>query len=132
MKFKVGENVRVVQCYSGGSFAVGDVVKIIQIGTDDGCNPNCYGAISPHDGYKWYLYEDEVEPIPNTAIYSVSLEQAKKVWDGCEECRNQANWPVWIKNGFVFCPKCGTPLASWAWKKHMQRLEELKDGSTTN
>ena len=55
MKHKVGVKVRVVQCYSVGNFDVGDVVEIIQIGDDDGCDPDCYGAISPHDGLKWYL-----------------------------------------------------------------------------
>ena len=60
MKYKVGTKVRVVQCYSGGNFDVGDVVEIIQIGDDDGSAPDCYGAISPYDGMKWYLQEDEV------------------------------------------------------------------------
>ena len=57
----------------------------------------------------------------------VSREQVEKVWRGCEECHNQANWQPWIDKGFVYCPKCGTPLASWAWVKQMERLEALKD-----
>ena len=63
-----------------------------------------------------------------TALRPVSREQVEKVFPGCEKCRNQANWPSWIEKGFVYCPKCGTPLTSWAWEKQMKRLEALKDG----
>ena len=61
------------------------------------------------------------------ALRPVSREQVETVWRGCKECHNQANWPSWIEKGFVYCPKCGTPLASWAWEKQMERLEALKD-----
>ena len=77
MKYKVGDTVRVVRCSSGGNFAVGDIVKIIQIGDDDGYEPNCYGAISPHDGLKWYLNEDEVRSTAESEI----ILQAKKAAD---------------------------------------------------
>ena len=60
-----------------------------------------------------------------TALRPVSWEQVEKVFPGCEKCRNQANWPSWIENGFVYCPKCGTPLTSWAWEKQVERLEAL-------
>lgn len=63
-----------------------------------------------------------------SALRPVSRERVEKVWRGCEKCRNQANWPSWIEKGFVYCPKCGTPLTSWAWEKQMKRLEGLKDG----
>lgn len=63
-----------------------------------------------------------------TALRPVSREQVEKVWTGCEKCHNQDNWPSWIEKGFVYCPKCGTPLTSWAWEKQMKRLEALKDG----
>ena len=62
MKFKVGSKVIVKQVYSGGNFAVGDIVEICQMGDDDG-HMTCYGAISPYDGIKWYLNEDEVEAV---------------------------------------------------------------------
>ena len=51
--------------------------------------------------------------------------ELEKVFPGCEKCRNQANWPSWIEKGFVYCPKCGTPLTSWAWEKQVERLEAL-------
>lgn len=63
MIHKIGDKVRVVNPYSGGDFEVGDVVTIVRIGDEDGFEPNCYGAISPHDGSLWYLNEDEVAPI---------------------------------------------------------------------
>lgn len=67
-----------------------------------------------------------------TALRPVSREDVEKVWTGCEKCRDQANWPSWIEKGFVYCPKCGTPLTSWAWEKQVERLEALKDVSTTD
>ena len=70
----------------------------------------------------------EAMKVALTALRPVSREQVEKVWPGCEKCRNQANWPSWIEKGFVYCPKCGTPLTSWAWEKQMKRLEGLKDG----
>lgn len=62
------------------------------------------------------------------ALRPVSRERVEKVFPGCEKCRNQANWPSWIEKGFVYCPKCGTPLTSWAWEKQIERLEAQKDG----
>ena len=61
------------------------------------------------------------------ALRPVSREQVEKVWRGCEKCHNQDNWPSWIEKGFVYCPKCGTPLTSWAWEKQVERLEALYD-----
>ena len=66
--------------------------------------------------------------LEDVALRPVSREQVEKVFPGCEKCRNQANWPSWIEKGFVYCPKCGTPLTSWAWEKQVERLEALKDG----
>lgn len=60
MKFKVGDRIRVVNCYSGGNFDNGDIVTIKQIGCDD--DDDVYGAISPHDNLMWFLCEDEVAP----------------------------------------------------------------------
>lgn len=62
------------------------------------------------------------------AFRPFSREQVEKVWTGCEKCRDQANWPSWIEKGFVYCPKCGAPLTSWAWEKQVERLEAMKDG----
>ena len=75
-----------------------------------------------------YRRRKEMAEIALTALRPVSRERVEKVFPGCEKCRNQANWPSWIEKGFVYCPKCGTPLTSWAWEKQMERLEGLKDG----
>ena len=63
-----------------------------------------------------------------TALRPVSREQVEKMWTGCEKCRDQANWPSWIEKGFVYCPKCGTPLTSWAWEELRKRWEEATSG----
>ena len=47
MKYPVGTRVRVVDCYSGGNFQVGEIVHIDHIGFED--DLDCYGAVSPHD-----------------------------------------------------------------------------------
>ena len=73
---------------------------------------------------------DETVDTLLTALRPVSREQVEKVWRGCEKCRDQSNWPSWIENGFVYCPKCGTPLTSWAWKKQVERLEAMKDAES--
>ena len=80
-----------------------------------------------HTEAKWPGTEDTLEALDMalSALRPVSRERVEKVFPGCEKCRNQANWPSWIEKGFVYCPKCGTPLTSWAWEKQMKRLEAL-------
>lgn len=82
MKFKVGAKVIVKQVTTGGNFEIGDVVEVCQIGDDDGYDNECYGAISPHDGYKWYLGEDEVGPATNAdRIRAMNDEELAKFFD---------------------------------------------------
>ena len=78
MRFKVGTKVVCTNVYSGGDFDNGDVVTIAQIGNED--EPDCYGAISPHDGHLWYLYEDEVKAATNADhLQELSDEEKAKV-----------------------------------------------------
>lgn len=91
MRFKVGQKIIVEDCFSGGNFKIGDIVEIVQIGTDDGEDENCYGAISPYDGLLWYLYEEEVGPLTNAdKIRSMTDEELAEFLtdDGwsCNEC----------------------------------------------
>ena len=83
---------------------------------------------NPGENNFLYRRRKEMAEIALSALRPVSREQVEKVFPGCEKCRNQANWPSWIEKGFVYCPKCGTPLTSWAWEKQVERLEALKDG----
>lgn len=84
---------------------------------------------------KYYMESDSYADAPSNeackmainALRPVSREQVEKMWTGCEKYRDQANWPSWIEKGFVYCPKCGTPLTSWAWEKQVERLEALND-----
>ena len=64
MRFNVGNKVRVVNPYSGGTFENGDIIIIKQIGDQD-FNTECYGAISSYDNIMWFLNEDEVAAITN-------------------------------------------------------------------
>ena len=78
----------------------------------------------------WTYKTTEVEAakMAIAALRPVSREMVEKVWTGCEKCRYQANWPSWIEKGFVYCPKCGTPLTSWAWEELRKRWEEATSG----
>ena len=78
----------------------------------------------------WTYKPTEVEAakMAIAALRPVSREMVEKVWTGCEKCRDQANWPSWIEKGFVYCPKCGTPLTSWAWEELRKRWEEATSG----
>lgn len=78
----------------------------------------------------WTYKTTEVEAakMAIAALRPVSREMVEKVWTGCEKCRDQANWPSWIEKGFVYCPKCGTPLTSWAWEELRKRWEEETSG----
>ena len=75
------------------------------------------------------LREVEALDMAMSALRPVSRERVEKVWTGCEKCRDQANWPSWIEKGVVYCPKCGTPLTSWAWKKQMERSEAITNAT---
>ena len=86
---------------------------------------------------KYYMESDSYADAPSNeackmainALRPVSREQVEKMWTGCEKCRDQANWPSWIEKGVVYCPKCGTPLTSWAWKKQMERVEAITNAT---
>lgn len=88
-----------------------------------------YMADSDESGAYVFDLDEQALDLALSALRPVSREQVEKVFPGCEKCRNQANWPSWIEKGFVYCPKCGTPLTSWAWEKQVERLEALKDGT---
>lgn len=75
-----------------------------------------------------YRRRKDMAEIALAALRPVSREMVEKVWTGCEKCRDQANWPSWIEKGFVYCPKCGTPLTSWAWEELRKRWEEATSG----
>ena len=82
------------------------------------------------------------------ALRPVSREQAEKVWPGCVVCKNSkyvtgavsavaphdAHHEIETdaEGDFDFCPVCGRPLTDEAVQMVMERLEVLKDDSTTD
>ena len=84
-----------------------------------------------------------------TALRPVSREQVEKVWPGCPYCKEDGEGYVKkfgaysIQSGELttghckpqkikFCPHCSRPLTDEAVEMVMERLEALKDGSTTD
>lgn len=119
MGFKVGQKVKVTNCHNGGNFENGDIVEIVQIGTDDGDETDCYGAISPYDNRKWYLYEDEISPVTNAdKIHSMSNEEFAEfyclnTYKYCEHCTE--NWKKCeiYKYGLFPDENCKKALIKW-------------------
>ena len=79
-----------------------------------------------------------------SALRPVSREQVEKVWRGewepgnpiCPICGKDKFdgldadiWADWMPN---FCPHCGAPMTDEAVEMVMERMEALKDGSTTS
>lgn len=109
MKLEVGTRVRVVNPYSGGNFADGDIVVIKQIGCDD--EPNCYGAISPYDNMLWFLNEDEVSPADCDCCHGDEAvfwkdDNNNAFIDSNGEMLVMVNGEE-IKFNVTFCPMCG-------------------------
>ena len=82
--------------------------------------------------------------IIGNALRPVSREQVEKVWRGewepgnpiCPICGKDKFdgldadiWADWMPN---FCPHCGAPMTDKAVDMMMERLEALKDGSTSD
>lgn len=75
-----------------------------------------------------------------SALRPVSREQVETAWMGCQYCDEEWGTCNLITNRFTmpprggirFCPMCGRPLTAEAVDMVMERLEALKDGSTTD
>ena len=95
---------------------------------------------------------DETVDTLLAALRPVSRERVEKVWSGCDFCNTAdfgefgfeitkhyakiccalGSWRFPEKEQFLFCPKCGKPLTDEAVEMVMERMEALKDGSTTD
>ena len=101
-----------------------------------------------HTEAKWPGTEDTLEALDMalSALHPVSREQVERMrgeWRVCfEDWRKQMAGDQCSKCGFQhygtsinhykFCPACGAPMTDEAVEMVMERLEALKDGSTTD
>lgn len=98
MRFQVGDKIKVVNCYRGGEFDDGDIVTVERIGDEYGEDMNCYGCISPHDGYMWYLYDDEVsavtkaDNIRHMTDEELAAELARIIMLTCKAVLDNTEW----------------------------------------
>ena len=75
-----------------------------------------------------------------STLRPVSREQVEKVWRGewieYEHphiiCCSRCDYGTGPKEKTRFCPHCGAPMTDEAVEMVMERLEALKDGSTTD
>ena len=82
-------------------------------------------------------YDKEAVALALSALRPVSREQVEKVWRGewikdtplGHRCKSCGCLVVGQTN---FCPNCGAPTTDEAVEMVMERLEALKDGSTTD
>lgn len=100
-----------------------------------------------------YVFDLDVQAldIALSALRPVSREQVEKVWSGewvigepdvlgvpihCSRCgwgSDHADPRKWMDyGGHIFCGHCGAPMTDEAVEMVMERMEALKDGSTTN
>ena len=110
------------------------------------------------DDYYDALYsEDDLTPEVAesvlTALRPVSREQVEKVWPGCHKCRTcdscayrtikpeeepcfSCNTDIYSnykpEPGRIFCSTCGAPMTDEAVQMVMEKMEALKDGSTSD
>ena len=75
-----------------------------------------------------------------SALRPVSREQVKKVWRGCEACKNAGlaigevqfygpfEGSIDVSGNMQYCPNCGRPITPAAQEGQLERLEALKDG----
>ena len=99
-----------------------------------------------HTESKWPGTEDTLDALDMalTALRPVSREQVEKVWRGewigmtdddgftwyeCSRCEHDLD-SLEVPNHF--CPACGAAQTDEAVEMVMERLEALKDGSTTD
>ena len=85
--------------------------------------------------FRWYS-KDAVGLALN-ALRPVSRERVEKVWRGCEKCNGAGEYSRYAENLTKillakYCPHCGRPLTDEAVDMVMERMEALKDGSTTD
>lgn len=131
MKFKVGAKIVVKDVHCGGNFENGDIVTVVEIGSED--DPNCYGAISPHDGLMWYLYDDEVSAATNADyIRSMTDEELAKEFVLAGEFENRVcfccEYFKCLRNKDGYCVykhgRCNMDARLEAYKKWLQQPAE--------
>lgn len=73
------------------------------------------------------------------ALRPVSREQVKKVWPGCEACKDASlvigeiqcygtfDGTIDVSGNMHYCPNCGRPITPVAKERQTERLEALKD-----
>ena len=101
LRFKIGDKAKVIGDYSGHDFYLGEIVKILEIGSEYELDEDCYLATSVDipDGREWYIDDEELSPYTNgDYIRQMSNEQlskflvlTKNVYPGTEE-----GWTEWL------------------------------------
>ena len=94
-------------------------------------------AAHPEEDYPEMAKYLQALQIALTALRPVSREQVEKAWRGCEKCNGAGEYSRYAENLTKillakYCPHCGRPLTDEAVQMVIDRLEALKDDSTTD
>ena len=108
-----------------------------------------YMADGDESGAYVYDLDEQALDLALAALRPVSRERVEKVWKGawkyshtsatdhfavvkCSKCGHEAYAMALHVIEGNFCPACGAPMTDEAVQMVMERMEALKDGSTTN
>ena len=108
-----------------------------------------YMADGDESGAYVYDLDEQALDLALAALRPVSRERVEKVWKGawkyshtsatdhfavvkCSKCGHEAYAMALHVIEGNFCPACGAPMTDEAVQMVMERMEALKDGSTTD
>lgn len=107
LRFKIGDKAKVIGDYSGHDFYLGEIVKILEIGSEYEPGKDCYLATSVDisDGREWYIDDEELSPYTNgDCVRQLSNDELGKfleivniVFLGTKE-----QWIKWLEEPYEF------------------------------
>lgn len=99
LRFKVGDKAKVIGDYSGHDFYLGEIVKILEIGSEYEPGEDCYLAtrVDISDGREWYIDDEELSPYTNgDCVRQMNNKQLSEFLASIPS-RTKDEWTVWLE-----------------------------------